>query len=138
MANFKRYRTLSFKTYLNSRLMADPEIVTLPSGVKLLKARFFDGSSDERDTDMPVTACVNIGKRPFLAKLRKGDQVQTGGKETYRIFVKKDGTPGMAAEIRYPDFFESLADLRERPEPGAEEQPEPPAEDDEDGFFGDE
>lgn len=137
---FKKFRTNSRTTFFNSRLIADPEFLSTKGGTKLMKVRIVDGTTSEKHIDLFTTIYVNIEKRKFLAKLKKGDGIQTSGKLEYQLYKTKTGETRMAAEIRFPDFFEVLVDLRERPDPDAEEQPEPEPEDedDEEGFFGDE
>lgn len=64
----------------------------------------------------------------YLSVLKKDDAVRVEGKPELRLYLKKDGTPGVAFEIRWPRVCEPLVYLGDRVKAEAPAEA-PPADD---------
>lgn len=114
------------------RLIKDPETETFEAAGKTvtrLKLTFLDATKSERHLDFfPEVYIDDPIRMGYLGRLRKDDPVHVEGKLEIRAFVKKDGSAGIAAEIRWPRVVDPLVYLGDRQaanEPAAEPVSEP-------------
>jgi single-stranded DNA-binding protein len=92
------------------RLIRDPEVETFEYGGKSItrmKLVLLDATKSERHVDFFPEIYVDDPKRiAWLSRMRKDDPIRVEGKLELRLFERKDGTPGVSAEIRWPRVVE--------------------------------
>lgn len=117
----RTYDTSNTIEYRKVRIAFDPEVVQAGE-TELVKVKFYHGNRNAnpekpRFTDAIVTATFRKDDKRFsyvLERLQKGDFVCVAGEARTRVFLKKDGEPGMEIEIPFANVLIPLVDLKER------------------------
>jgi single-stranded DNA-binding protein len=91
----------SFTVYTDVKVVNDAESREIGDKT-LVSFNIADNSSSERDTTKFVRVTVSGKLAEVLAELKKGDRVNVVGKETFRLFDKKDGSQGYAFDVQFP------------------------------------
>lgn len=145
----KTYDTSNTIEYRKVRIAFDPEIVQAGE-TELVKIKFYHGNRNAnpdkpRFTDSIVTATFRKDDKRFayvLTRLRAGDFICVAGEARTRVYLTKDGKPGMEIEIPFANVLIPLVDLKDREElssGGDEDEDEDDteqADEDSDDFFG--
>lgn len=117
----RTYDTSNTIEYRKVRIAFDPEVVQAGE-TELVKVKFYHGNRNAnpekpRFTDAIVTATFRKDDKRFsyvLERLQKGDFICVAGEARTRVFLKKDGEPGMEIEIPFANVLIPLVDLKER------------------------
>lgn len=129
MSNYSTPSTYS----IVAALVKDPVLETFKTKegktIRRLRLTVADSTKSERHVTLWPEFCVEDDKRiEYFQLMKKGDVLHGEGKPELRVFLKKDGTPGVSLEIRYPRVLESITYLGDRKAKAAEE-PDAPADD---------